>query len=249
MNRTRAALLALTASLGLLLGGCVGPFAPIAMGKSIDIIFRVEFSQYQAVEGFDDNLYVIEEGDPALEEFKDLLREHGVEPWSYTAPQNEGCTGGIATTLRIDYHGAGTTDMVIDGCAAPDGSFEQEATAFFSGVEADFAAHFPSAEIAALEFSQHQAVEGFDDGLYRQEDPNEVARFRDLVDRYGIAPFSFSLERPAEPCPGSVATEVTVEYSGTDLVATMPIDSCTEDDGFSAEATELFTEWRESLAG
>jgi hypothetical protein len=137
MHRSRVALLALAASTTLLLSACVGPFGPIAMSKSVDIIYHVDFTQSQAVPDFDDSEFTFGEDSDDVEtkwmaRFHQLLKDHDIEPWNYRPRDTEGCTGGITTTVHVMYHGAGEDTMVIDGCAAEDGNFEAEATAFFS---------------------------------------------------------------------------------------------------------------------
>jgi hypothetical protein len=90
------------------------------------------FWQVQAVEGFDGSTYTL--SDDLVEEFRDLLVEHEVDPDDYRSPDTDGCTGGITTRVQMWFHGNGDREMIIDGCGADDGTFEQEATAFFSAI-------------------------------------------------------------------------------------------------------------------
>lgn len=244
---TRAVPGALVASTVLLLTGC--GFGPMAMQKSVDLIYEVEFSQSQAVLGFDDSEYTIEEGDPALTSFIALLIDHDIEPWNYTPREADGCTGGVTTTVHLLYHGAGEDRMTINGCAAEAGSFEADATKFFSDYREAHSAQdgFANSDIVSLTFSQSQALPDFDTSEHIQDHPQQVARFTDLLDENrvvwseGIDP---SLQ--ADPCPGSITTEITAHYSGTDIVVgPVTIGGC-GDVAFVDEVTALFSEWRQT---
>jgi hypothetical protein len=101
--------------------------------RSLDALSRIEFSQFQAVPDFDSGTYVIDSPD-VLQQFRDLLQSHDVLPWEYDPPQNDGCTGGVTTKATLSYDDAGQDALIIDGCAAPDGSFEADATEFFRQV-------------------------------------------------------------------------------------------------------------------
>jgi hypothetical protein len=90
------------------------------------------FSQQQAVPGFDTSTYTLT--DELVEEFRDLLIAHDIDPDEYRSPDTGGCTGGITTRVQMWFHDNGDREMIIDGCAAEDGTFEQEATAFFSAI-------------------------------------------------------------------------------------------------------------------
>lgn len=244
---TRAVQGALVASTVLLLTGC--GFGPTAMQKSVDLIYQVEFSQSQAVLGFDDSDYTIEEGDPALASFIALLKAHDIRPWTYEPRDTGGCTGGITTTAHLLYHGAGEDTMVIDGCAAEDGSFEAEATALFSGVREAHSAQdgFANSDIVSLTFSQFQSIPDFDTSEHIQDHPQQVARFTDLLDENGVV-WSAGVDPSllGEPCPGSITTEITAQYSGTDIVVgPVTIGGCGEV-SFVDEVTALFSEWRQS---
>ena len=242
---TRAVQGALVASTVLLLTGC--GFGPTAMQKSVDLIYQVEFSQSQAVLGFDDSDYTIEEGDPALASFIALLKAHDIRPWTYEPRDTGGCTGGITTTAHLLYHGAGEDTMVIDGCAADAGSFEAEATALFSGVREAQATAFPNSDIVSLAFSQFQSIPDFDTSEHIQDHPQQVARFTGLLDENGVV-WSEGIDPSllGEPCPGSITTEITAQYSGTDIVVgPVTIGGCGEV-SFVDEVTALFSEWRQT---
>jgi outer membrane murein-binding lipoprotein Lpp len=256
MLRTRAVLLVLVASTGLLLSGCIGPWGPISMSKSVDIIYQVDFSQSQSVQDFDDSEYTFGEdsdgdGPKWMATFHQLLKDHGIEPWKYSPRETDGCTGGITTTAHMLYHGAGQDTMVIDGCAAEDGSFEADATAFFTQYrEAHHSEEgFANADIVALTFSQSQALPDFDTSEYTQDYPQAVARFAALLDEYLIV-WSEGVDPSllGEPCPGSITTQITAVYEGTDIVVgPVEVGGCS-DTAFVDEVSTLFSGWRQALA-
>jgi hypothetical protein len=102
--------------------------------------------------------------------------------------------------------------------------------------------------ITALVFSQSQAVPDFDTAEYVQNDPDEVARFIELLDEYDIDPATYRTP-DTDGCAGGVTTNVMAGYSGTDLATQFSIDGCAaDDDTFERDATALFSEWREQLA-
>lgn len=247
MTRPGLVLVALAASAAVLLSGCGPlPWTPEARQHN-EWIASLHFSQSQAIEGFDDSEYVIDGGD-GVREFIDLLEEHGVRASTYAGPDTSGCTGGLSTRLEITYHGAPSHDLTIDSCGLADDTFEAEANAFFAAWrEANPDVGLPNGQISAITFSLHQAIEGFDDGEYRQDDLTEIARFVDVLEEYGVQVSGY--DDPAEdPCDGGRSAEVTIEYAQTDLVADILIDGCTVDDGFTAAALDLLTEWREDLS-
>ncbi|HTL40404.1 MAG TPA: hypothetical protein VL294_02895 [Pseudolysinimonas sp.] len=133
MRRLMAVVTA-SGALAVVLTGCI--FYPGQhMGpadRSAENIGGVRFWQTQAVPGFDSSEYTL--SDDQVDRFRDLLIAHDIDPGDYRTPQNEGCTGGVTTRAQLWFHMGGDKEMIIDGCAAPDGSFEQEATDFFSAI-------------------------------------------------------------------------------------------------------------------
>jgi hypothetical protein len=124
--------LLLLVPLVLLLSGCilypgqhVGP-----VDQDADNIGGVRFAQQQAVEGFDSSSYTLT--DPQVEEFRDLLVAHDIDPGDYDAPEVD-CDGGITTRVQLWFHDNGDREMIIPGCG-DDGSFENDATTFFSAI-------------------------------------------------------------------------------------------------------------------
>src|SRR5690349_4741622 len=204
----RAVLLALAAASTFLLTGCIAAFTPIAMRKSVDIIYQVDFSQSQAIQDFDDSEYTFgedsDDGPAWMTSFHQLLKDHDIEPWNYRPRETDGCTGGITTTVHMLYHGAGEDTMVIDGCAAEDGSFEADATTFFTEYrEAHHSEEgFANDDIVSLTFSQTQALPDFDTSEYTQDNESQVARFVNLLEGSGVV-WSEGIDDPAllgEPC-------------------------------------------------
>jgi hypothetical protein len=130
----RVALAGLLIAVAAALTGCIlypgqhqGP-----TDQNLDNLMGARFAQEQAVLGFDTSSYTLD--DSGLSAFRDLMREHDVDPGDYTTPDTAGCTGGITTRVQLQFEGNGDREMIIDGCAAADGSFEQEATDFFSAI-------------------------------------------------------------------------------------------------------------------
>jgi hypothetical protein len=124
--------LLLLAPLAVLLSGCIlypgqhiGP-----VDQDADNLGGARFAQQQAVEGFDTSTYYLSE--EQLGEFRDLLVAHDIDPGDYDAPDVD-CDGGITTRVQMWFHDNGDREMIIDGCG-DDGSFENDATTFFSAI-------------------------------------------------------------------------------------------------------------------
>jgi len=131
MTRARLAVVALVATLSVLLSGCGPlPWTPEARQHN-EWIATLTFSQSQAVPGFDDAEYVIDGGQGVVD-FIALLEKHGVRASTYSGPDTSGCTGGLSTQLEIAFHGAGPRELTIDSCGLDDDTFEAEANAFFA---------------------------------------------------------------------------------------------------------------------
>jgi len=247
MTRARLAVVALVATLTLLLSGC-GPFPwDYASRQHNEWIYGLHFTQFQAVPDFDDAEYFIEDGND-VNDFIALLKKHNVRASTYVGPDTSGCTGGLSTQVTIDFHAASSHDITIDSCGLADDTFEAEANAFFSAWrEGHPNFEYTNDTITAVTFAQSQAIEGFDDHPYRQSDDAEVARFIALLDEFGVTASEY--DDPAdEPCEGGLSAEATIEYTDAPDVAEITIDGCTADDGFAAAALDLLTEWREQLS-
>lgn len=123
--RTAAAAAALALLAAAALAGCT-PSAP-----SADTIESVTFSQSQALPDFDDGEYT--QDDPAeVQKFVDLLETYDIDPGGYQTPDTGGCAGGISSDVTVEYEKL-AAQFSIDGCAAPDDTFEADATALLSG--------------------------------------------------------------------------------------------------------------------
>jgi hypothetical protein len=245
MPRARIVLLVTSLAATLALTGCTPlPWTPEARQNS-EWISALTFSQSQAVPGFDTSEYFLEGAD--VDGFIDLLTAHGIHAGTYVGPDTSGCTGGLSADVTMEFHGAGPRTVTIDACGLADASFEVEANAFLTAWrEAHPNGGFANDQIRAVTYSLSQAIEGFDDTEYRQEDRDQVGRFAALLDRYGITASEY--DPPTEPCEGGLSADVTLEYAATDLVAALVVDGCTVDDGFSADALELLEAWRHDQA-
>ena len=99
--------------------------------------------------------------------------------------------------------------------------------------------------IVAVDFSQSQAVPDFDGGDYTQDDPDDMEEFIELLEEYDIDPATWRGQDSG--CAGNRITQATLRYADSDLATQISVDSC--NDGFEAEADELFTDWRQELSG
>lgn len=104
-------------------------------------------------------------------------------------------------------------------------------------------------DIVALTFHQFQAIENFDDSEYVQDDPAEIARFVALLGEHNVVP-GRTVTAKQDYCDGGISTTVTVEYADG-AEADMFIARCGEEQysEFNSLSNELFSEWREELAG
>ncbi|QAY72503.1 hypothetical protein ET445_03255 [Agromyces protaetiae] len=69
---------------------------------------------------------------PPAADFENLLIAHDISLGAYRTPDSGGCVGGITTTVTVSTRTSGDHELWIDGCQAPDGTFEDEATDLFS---------------------------------------------------------------------------------------------------------------------
>jgi hypothetical protein len=97
----------------VLLAGCAAtPSGPRA-------IESITFSQFQAIEDFDDADYT--QDDPkALAEFQALLDQYDVVPGQTVTTVEDQCDGGLSSTVAIDYADDSTAEMFIADCGEPD---------------------------------------------------------------------------------------------------------------------------------
>jgi hypothetical protein len=240
-TRARIALVLVLATAAAALSGC----AP-GTAASIDAIESVTYSQTQAVEDFDEGEYVVEGDD--LAPLKELMRDHRIDPATY-AGGGEACPGSIATDVSIAFDD-GTPDSSFALQSGCDDGFATEAGIWLVNYTGQ--AQTRENGYRAIEYSQYQAVDGYDLESHRQDDPAEIARFVALLERYDIDPDGY-VSSDDEGCIGGVWSAVSLfdlEEPEAHVVARMEIDTCGDDDGFDAEATALVTEWHDSvLAG
>ncbi len=115
------------AAAALLLTGCSAQ--PVAPNSDIA---SLTFHQYQAIENFDDAEYT--QDDPAqVARFVSLLDEFDVAPGVTVTAVQDQCSGGLSSTVRIDYSGGQSADMFIASCGKPDyDEFNQQANELFT---------------------------------------------------------------------------------------------------------------------
>ena len=236
-NRARLALVMAAAAATTALSGCAPTTA-----ASIDAIESVTFSLFQNVEGWDDGEYVMD-GD-FLAPLRQLMRDYDIDPADYPGG-GEPCIDSITAHLAIAFsEGTPGSSFELEACSDT-GSFAEEATWLLLR----FSEQAPAREngYGGISYSQYQAEYGYDVGSYVQGDPDEVARFVALLDRYDIDPSGY--RSTADPgCAGGTATAVglyDVDPLESHVIARLEITDCGGSDGFDAAATELFTEWHD----
>lgn len=81
-------------------------------------IGSLTFHQYQAIQDFDDAEYV--QDDPAqVARFQALLTEFDVVPGVTVTTVEDGCDGGLSTTVELAYVDGGTVEMFLATCGEP----------------------------------------------------------------------------------------------------------------------------------
>jgi len=233
--------LLLLAPLLLLLSGCIlYPGQKFNPDQNAENLGGARFAQQQAVQGFDTSTYTL--SDEQLEDFRDLLVMYDIDPGDYRSPEPGGCTGGITTRVQMWFHENGDKEMVIDGCGAPDGSFEQMATDFFSSVRDGTDQAFGNDMITGVIVRQEFPVSEF-----KQSDPTEVARFVAILDHWDIEwnrMIWVELETSwGDSCSGADTYEVSVTYPDGTESGPRKVNGCDLTDAFEDDATALFAEW------
>jgi hypothetical protein len=96
-------------------------------------IESLDFHQYQAILDFDDSEYT--QSDPAeVARFAALLQQYDVTPGVTVTAVEDGCAGGLSTTVTVNYAGGKSADMFIASCGEPDyDTFNVKANDLFSG--------------------------------------------------------------------------------------------------------------------
>lgn len=115
------ALIAMVAT-ALLLTGCTAQ--PVAPNEDIT---SLTFHQYQAIENFDDSEYT-QDNPTEVARFVTLLDEFDVVPGVTVTATQDQCSGGLSSTVQVDYRGGQTADMFIASCGEPHyDAFNQQA--------------------------------------------------------------------------------------------------------------------------
>lgn len=82
-------------------------------------IGSLTFHQYQAIQDFDNAEYV--QDDPAqVARFQGLLDEFGVIPGLTVTTVEDGCDGGLSTTVEVTYVDGAAAEMFLATCGEPD---------------------------------------------------------------------------------------------------------------------------------
>lgn len=116
----------------MLLSGCsAGPTPPD------DDITSITFSQYQAIENFDDSDYI--QDDPEqLRRFAELLVEYDVVPGTTITTVEDDCAGGLSSTVTVTYSESPAADMFIATCGIPEfDDFNRQANELLSEWRSD----------------------------------------------------------------------------------------------------------------
>jgi len=92
---------------------------------------ELTFSQSQAVPDFDDGSYRITEPG-SLQELSDLLERDGIRSQSDIAEGEPGCTGGVSTTLDLEFVDGNEENLELYDCGDPGDGFIADATALVS---------------------------------------------------------------------------------------------------------------------
>jgi hypothetical protein len=95
---------------------------------------RIEYSQYQAVPDYDDTTYTVTAGH-RIEDFDALVKKYKVDVADFNNAENDGCTGGLATSVTLYTAGNRMQKLNLYSCRGPKvrGDFVADATALFSG--------------------------------------------------------------------------------------------------------------------
>ena len=95
---------------------------------------RIEYSQYQAVPNYDDTTYTVTSG-PRIAAFDKLVTKYRVDVADFNNAENDGCTGGLATSVTLYTAGNRMQKLNLYSCRGPKarGDFVADATALFSG--------------------------------------------------------------------------------------------------------------------
>ena len=95
---------------------------------------RIEYSQYQAEPDYDDTAYTVTSGH-RIDDFEALVSKYKVDVADFNNAENDGCTGGLATSVTLYTAGNRMQKLNLYSCRGPKarGDFVADATALFSG--------------------------------------------------------------------------------------------------------------------
>jgi hypothetical protein len=96
-------------------------------------IERIEYSQYQAVPNYDDTTYTVTNGS-RIARFESLVKKYKVDLADFNSAQNDGCTGGLSTTVTLYTAGNRLQKLNLYSCRGPKatGDFVADTTKLFS---------------------------------------------------------------------------------------------------------------------
>jgi hypothetical protein len=96
-------------------------------------IERIEYSQYQPVPDYDTNSYTVTNG-ARIARFESLVKKYSVDLADFNSAENDGCTGGLATTLTLYTAGNAMQKLQLYSCRGPKatGDFVADATKLVS---------------------------------------------------------------------------------------------------------------------
>ena len=96
-------------------------------------IERIEYSQYQPVPEYDSTTYTVTNGGK-INRFEALVKKYKVDLSDFNSAQNDGCTGGLATTLTLYTAGNKMQKLQLYSCRGPKatGDFVADATKLVS---------------------------------------------------------------------------------------------------------------------
>jgi hypothetical protein len=96
-------------------------------------IERIEYTQYQPVPNYDTNTYTVTNG-ARIARFEALVKKYSVDLADFNSAQNDGCTGGLATTLTLYTAGNSMQKLQLYSCRGPQatGDFVADATKLVS---------------------------------------------------------------------------------------------------------------------
>ncbi len=105
----------------------------LSQPRPLQALAKIEFSQSQAVPGFDDSTRTVTD-QVKLHEFGRIVRDNRIDVGSLSATSSNGCTGGVTTRATLFYVTGPQQKVTIYSCgsAATEGS-TAKLTQLFTG--------------------------------------------------------------------------------------------------------------------